>query len=114
MVQKLTLDSKETRRKTGALPRNAQHMSNRDGWKQKMKARLAGDNGRMTLPSEEQQATNIPRQKVVETPIFIPFTKGSILQKEMQQHDNILGEAMNAPGVRFVERCDPTIIDTLS
>ena len=52
--------------------------------------------------------------KVVETPIFVPYTKDSALRKRLQEVDDTIGEATNAPAVRFVERCGGgTIIELL-
>ena len=43
--------------------------------------------------------------KVVETPIFILYTKDSSLKKRLQELDDKLGEATNTPASRFVVRC---------
>ena len=54
-------------------------------------------------------------EKVVETPIFIPYTKESRLRKQLQELDDTIGEATNSPGVRFVERCGGSnLIDILT
>ena len=51
---------------------------------------------------------------VVETPVFVPYTKDSTLKKKLQEVDRMLGEATNSPTVRFVERCGGgTVIDLL-
>ena len=53
--------------------------------------------------------------KMVETPIFVSFTKDSKLRKRLQEVDDTIGEATNSPGVRFVERCGGgTLIELLS
>lgn len=43
--------------------------------------------------------------KVVEMPIFIPYTKESSLRKKLQELDDRIGEATGTPAPRFVERC---------
>ena len=48
------------------------------------------------------EAEKVP---VVETPVFILYTKDSALKKRLQETDRMLGEATNSPTVRFVERC---------
>ena len=54
-------------------------------------------------------------QKVVVTPIFIPFTKESGLRKHLKEVDDDLGKATNSPAIRFVERCrGSNLIDTLT
>ena len=53
------------------------------------------------------------RVKVLESPVFIPFTWDSMLRKALQKVDDILGECMNSPGVKFVERCGGQTIGEL-
>ena len=51
---------------------------------------------------------------MVETLVFIPYTKNSKLRMRIKKVDNKLGEAMNTPACRFVERVGGgTIIDLL-
>ena len=45
------------------------------------------------------------RYMVVETLVFIPYTKDSVVMKRLQEVDNLMGEATGTPSVRFVERC---------
>ena len=61
-------------------------------------------------PTKEKQESKV---KVLESPIFIPFTKDSTLRKALQVVDDTLGECMNTPGVRFVERCGGQTIGEL-
>ena len=52
---------------------------------------------------------------MVETPVFIPFTKDSRLRKRLQELDYQLGEATNSPAARFFERCGgQTVADLLT
>lgn len=52
--------------------------------------------------------------KIVEVPIFIPYTKDSQLRKGLQKVDDTLGETKGTPSARFVERCGGrTVIDHL-
>ena len=52
--------------------------------------------------------------RVVETLVFIPYTKDSYLKKRLQEVDNMLGEAIGTPACRFVERVGGgTIMDLL-
>ena len=53
--------------------------------------------------------------RVVETPIFIPYTEDSTLRRKLQEADDRLREETNSPAVKFVERCgDSTLMDILS
>ena len=66
----------------------------------------------VSTPGGEKEGKG--RVKVVETPIFIPYTKDSALRKKMQEADDRIGEVTNVPAVRFVERCGGgTIIELL-
>ena len=65
----------------------------------------------VTTSGEKQ--TKEEKIKVVETPIFIPFTLESRMRKRMQETDDVLGEATNSPSVRFVEREGPTVKETV-
>ena len=50
--------------------------------------------------------------RVVETPVFIPYTKASRLIKRLQDVDNSLGGVVNNSVLRFVEICEGgTIMD---
>ena len=54
------------------------------------------------------------RVKVTESPVFIPYTRESVLRKALQTLDETLGECMGSPGVKFVERCaEQTIVELL-
>lgn len=51
---------------------------------------------------------------MVESPVFVPFTKESRLRKRLQVIDDTIGESTRSPGLRFIERCGgQTIIDLL-
>ena len=39
------------------------------------------------------------RVKVVETPIFVPYSKDSVLRRKLQEVDDTIGEATNSPAV---------------
>ena len=53
--------------------------------------------------------------RVVETPVFIPYTKDSILRKRLQEADDKLGVETNSPSVKFVERFGgSTLMDVLT
>ena len=53
--------------------------------------------------------------RVVETPVFIPYTKDSVLRKRLQEADDKLGVETNSPSVKFVERCGgSTLMDILT
>ena len=57
---------------------------------------------------------NSPKVKVLESLVFVPYTRDSVLRKGLQRLDDILDEAMNSPGLRFVERCGGhTIVELL-
>ena len=52
--------------------------------------------------------------KVVETPVFVPYTLDSNLKRRLQELDDKVLESTGSPAVRFVERCGGgTIIDLL-
>ena len=72
----------------------------RTGWKVKG----PGESQNNTDTKEEGTGPRA-KVKVIETPIFIPFTRDSVLKKALQNLDDTLGEAMGCPGVRFIERC---------
>ena len=44
------------------------------------------------------------RVKIVETVVFIPYTRNSELRNTLQTKDDELTSTFNSPGVRFVER----------
>ena len=51
---------------------------------------------------------------VIETPIFIPYTRESRLRKNLQETDKLIGEATGSPRVKFIERCGRgTVMDVL-
>ena len=50
---------------------------------------------------------------VVETLVFIPYTKDSVVRRKMQEADNLIAEAKRTPGIRFVERCGGATIAEL-
>ena len=62
---------------------------------------------------EEDRQENKPRQLVVETPVFIPYTRESVVKKRLQEIDNLMGEATEYPAVTFVERCGGSTISDL-
>ena len=49
---------------------------------------------------------------VVATPVFIPYTKESAVKRRLQEVDNLMGDAMGYPSVRFVERCGGSLSQT--
>ena len=68
---------------------------------------------------EKEEGQEVPAPvklvRVVETPVFIPYTKNSALKKMIQEVDHRIGEATNTPSVKFVERCGgSTVMDLLS
>ena len=67
----------------------------------------------MSVPTKKDPQEG-SRTKVLESPVFVPFTMDSVLRKALQKMDDTLGECMNTPGVRFVEHCGgKTIVDLL-
>ena len=59
-----------------------------------------GEGGKKTkIEGEERE-----KIKVIETVIFIPHTRRSVLRNTLQRKDDELTETYNSPGVRFVER----------
>ena len=74
---------------------------------QRLKLKKKSPNQRMDGKKPEATPTSSPPKtiKVVESPIFVPFTRDSKLRKTLQQLDDQLGECMKSPAVRFVERC---------
>ena len=69
----------------------------------------------LKIKEEETREAAEKMVRVVETPIFIPYTKDSTLRKRLQESDDKLGEDTNSPGVKFVERCGGlTLMDILT
>ena len=59
-------------------------------------------------PASRQNGTQDRKEipcKVVEAPVFIPYTRDSKLRKSLQALDDKLGKCLGSPSVRFVERC---------
>ena len=78
------------------------------GWSEEGGSRITG--GRLKREQDQTaqggaQSSRVSRVKMVETPIFIPYTKDSVLRKTLQAMDNLVGETTNSPAARFVERC---------
>ena len=42
--------------------------------------------------------------KVVESPVFVPYTRDSRLRKALQAVDDTICQCLGSPGVKFVER----------
>ena len=57
------------------------------------------------LPKEGTQRATSQKVKVVESPVFIPYTRDSKLRRALQEADDTIGEVLGTPSVRFVERC---------
>ena len=52
--------------------------------------------------------------KIMETPMFLPFIKESVLRKALKEVDEVIGEATGSPSLRFVGCCGGgTLIDLL-
>ena len=69
-----------------------------------------------TDPQEEVTGEKeVPQKvKIVETPIFVPYTPDSQLRKTLQDKDDTIGEVTGSLAVRFIERCGgETIISLL-
>ena len=82
--------------------------------------REPGNRWRVSNQQPRPQETEIPDQgkekkvKITEAPIFIPYTRDSMLKKNLQRIDDTIGECLGSPAVRFVERCGGSnLIDTL-
>ena len=70
----------------------------------KWKIRHTGG-GRSSVPAHNGTETKRDNKvKVLESPVFVPFTRVSTLRKALQKVDDTLGECMNTPGVKFVEQ----------
>ena len=78
-----------------------------------------GRNGRWRVQHPQQQHEPLPntgtitKVKVIESPVFVPYTRDSKLKKALQTMDDTLGECMGSPSVRFVERCGGQTIGDL-
>ena len=78
------------------------------------RTRKAGRRVDVTSP-EGKAPEKADRVKMVETPIFIPYTLESKMRKRLQEIDDSLGEATNSPAIRFVERCrGGTLVELLT
>ena len=72
-------------------------------------------------PGNEKKSRGVEQQTVskeichivVETPVFIPYSKESAIKRRLQEVDELMAEATGYPAVRFVERCGGTMIAEL-
>ena len=54
-------------------------------------------------PGHTKHKDNV-KVKVVESPIFIPYTRDSKLRSSLQEADDTLGEIIGSPAMKFVKR----------
>ena len=57
---------------------------------------MKGRKGKRNSPEGRQRKEGNGVEKIVETPIFIPYTKESKLRKKLQELDDTIGEATNS------------------
>ena len=63
--------------------------------------------------SSDRRDTPARKTRVVETVIFLPYTKDSELMKRLKASDDMLTKHTGVPDIRFVERAGRTLMDLL-